>query len=241
MRIGDAFGRALWEYHRGVGPRAHVVERDDGLIDTFDTSLYFAPIEGWHPLERKAIRLARGRVLDVGVGAGRHALYLLERGHEVVGVDTSPLAVRTARARGVDARLLDVARIDGSVGTFDTIMLFGANFGIMGSPARAVRLLRRLGRLANPGARLLAATIDPVFPGAPPEHRRYHARNRARGRLPGQVRIRARYLDEATPWFDWLLVSKRDMERIARDTQWRVARTLDGARGAYVAVLEQTP
>ena len=53
------------------------------------------------------MRHVRGRLLDVGVGSGRVALHLQESGHEVLGIDISPLAVEVARRRGVeDARVL---------------------------------------------------------------------------------------------------------------------------------------
>ena len=51
-----------------------------------------------------------GSVLDVGCGTGEHALYLAERGHEVLGIDLAPRAVELARAkareRGLDVPFL---------------------------------------------------------------------------------------------------------------------------------------
>lgn len=40
-----------------------------------------------------------GRTLEVGCGTGTNAIYLAQQGFEVVGVDISPLAVESARAK----------------------------------------------------------------------------------------------------------------------------------------------
>ncbi len=91
----DAFGHLLDDL--AAGQRViEVVERDDGCIFTADPSYYLAP----------AMRFVRGRVLDVGCGAGRVALHPQSRGFDVFGIDVSPLAVQLARQLGaVDARV----------------------------------------------------------------------------------------------------------------------------------------
>src|SRR5437762_2042610 len=101
----DAFGQLIAEFARGGRP-IEVVERDDGSVFTGEVGYWFAPFRNWWPHERRAMRFVRGRVLDLGCGAGRVALHLQSRGSDVVAVDVSPLGMETARARGVvDARL----------------------------------------------------------------------------------------------------------------------------------------
>ncbi len=92
----DAFGEMLIAIHRGEHA-FEIVERDDGYIGTGIGSRYFDDFKRWLPHERRAMRDVRGRVLDVGCGAGRWVLELEKRGHEVVGIDTSPLGMQRAR------------------------------------------------------------------------------------------------------------------------------------------------
>jgi SAM-dependent methyltransferase len=228
--VADAFGQMLVD-----GTGQEIIERDDGFINA-STMGYFAPVARWPAVERRALRWVRGRVLDAGVGAGRAALELQRRGRSVVGIDVSPGAVEVARGRGVrDVRLLAFEDVDESVGHFDTIVMFGNNFGLFGSPSKAKRLLRRLRPLAN---RIVAGSNDP-YATADSAHLAYQERNRKRGRMAGQLRLRVRYRDLIGPWFDYLIVSPDEMATILEGTQWRICRLLEqSGSGYYVAVLE---
>ena len=242
MRTGDGYGEMLLDALEDKGELLEIVERDDGQImaSRFGPQAYLAPYRKWPSRQRRAMRLARGRVLDVGAGAGRVALRLQERGQEVVSIDASPGAVETCRRRGVrDSRLLRVEEVDSSLGTFDTVIMFGNNLGLLASPKRGRRLLKRLHGITSDRARILGETTDP-YTTEDPGHLAYHERNRRRGRMSGQLRIRIRYRDLATPWFDYLFVSRPELEELLEGTDWRLTRTIeDDPHPQYVAVIEK--
>jgi SAM-dependent methyltransferase len=237
----DAYGREILAILEGR-EAPEIIERDDGYIDSYRGFYLLAPFARWDANERRAIRLARGRCLDVGAGGGRVSLHLQEKGHDVVAIDISPLAIQVCKRRGVkDARVMRFQDIPGRLGVFDTIVMFGNNFGLFGSPQRARTLLRRLHRMTSSDARILAETLDPYVTDNP-EHLAYHKRNRRRGRTAGQVRIRARSGSSKTPWFDYLFVSRDEMRNIAEGTGWHIARTFDTPEtieAQYVAILEK--
>ena len=240
-KLEDAYGQLIFDYLE-TGEGIEIVERDDGFIDAGGYNLaeyYFFPFRRWPKTERMAMRLARGRVLDIGSGAGRVALYLEERGHDVVGIDVSPLAVEVARRRGAkDVREVPVTQVSRRLGRFDTIVMFGNNFGLMGNKRRAPWLLRRFRSITNEGARILAESVDPYKTDSQ-EHRAYHRRNRRRGRMGGQLRIRIRYRHYRTPWFDYLLASPEEMAKLARGTGWELTEVIDEGEHVYVGVLER--
>jgi SAM-dependent methyltransferase len=237
----DAFGAALRDWARG-GTDPETFERDDGFMETgVGHELYVAPFGQWLSTERRAMRYIRGRVVDVGCAAGRVPLHLQERGVDVVGTDSSPLAVRTARARGVTTAWCVTAQdLTAEIGRFDTIILFGNNFGIFGTPGRLRQALRSWARRTPAGARILAESTNPYCGGAPTLTRSYYFRNRRRGFLPGQVRMRIHYRRTVTPWFSWLFVSRREMRDLLHCTGWHQSTILGGKPSEpYVAILEK--
>jgi hypothetical protein len=116
--------------------------------------------------------------------------------------------------------------------------MMGNLFGLFESPRKAKHFLRTLHRMTSRKARIIAETVDP-YKTKDPDHLAYHMRNRKRGRMPGQVRMRVRYKKFATPWFDFLLVSKKEMIEILKDTGWRIGRIISDTSPRYVAIIEK--
>ena len=241
MKTGDGYGELLLGVLETPDELLEIVERDDGFImaSRYGPKAYYSPYRRWPSRNRRAFRFARGRVLDVGAGAGRVALHFQEKGHEVVAIDASAGAVEVCRRRGVrDVRLCRIEDVDEALGIFDTVVMYGNNLGLLSSRTKAPRILRRLHRITSDRARVLGECLDP-YEGAPPEHLAYHERNRRRGRMGGQIRLRIRYRDIATPWFDYLFLSEDELRKLLDGTGWRIARMIRDDTPMYVAVLEK--
>jgi SAM-dependent methyltransferase len=238
-RKQDAYGREVYDYHRH-GTGCEIVEREDGYIDiSSGPAAYFRDFDDWKPYEKKAMAFARGRVLDVGCGAGRVSLYLQKKGHDVLGIDISPLAAKVSLERGVKrVRVMSVTGVSSSLGLFDTIVMYGNNFGLLENPKRAKWLLGRFRAITREGARIIATSTD-VYNTDKRCHLDYQRANRRRGRMSGQVRLRVRYQTYATPWFDYLLVSPDEMRKLVDGTGWRVAKVFTSRGPVYTAVIER--
>jgi cyclopropane fatty-acyl-phospholipid synthase-like methyltransferase len=184
--------------------------------------------------------LAKGRVLDIGCGAGRHSLYLQGKGIDVVAIDRSPLAVKVAKLRGVkNARIIPLEDIDFGPNSFDTVLMLGGNFALVGSPRKARRLFRKLHRMTSADALVIAQAVDPHGTDNPAQLE-YYALNRKKGKLPGQWRVRIRFHKYVTKWFGLLHNSKKEMREIFSGTSWRVREFIDSETGnPYVAVIEK--
>jgi len=235
----DAYGRVLLDYLSGRAGDSFL-DRDDGHTGpSLGPEWFFAEPEEWPDAERAVFGHVRGRVLDVGAGAGRHSLEAQRRGSEVVAIDVSPGAVEVCRRRGVrDARLLPLAAVDESLGVFDTVLMMCGNFGFVGNVGEAATILRRLHAMTSPDGTIVLDSVDPYVDSDAADIA-YQARNRAHGRMPGQVTIRIRYGERATPWFDLLLVSSAELERLVAGTGWRLAQVVEGEPPDYYAVLEK--
>lgn len=154
----DPMGRAVADYFaNGKAARLRVFspmfDEDEIPVETL-----FRTVDQMPAIERRALDMARGSILDVGAGAGCHTLALQARGTQVIAIDVSPLCVETMRLRGVtDAREQDFFTLEGS---FDTILMLMNGIGITGTLSRLPALFMQLERLLAPGGQLLCDSSD---------------------------------------------------------------------------------
>jgi SAM-dependent methyltransferase len=254
--LGDVLGEVLRDalaVAAGVGrrplaggrlprPVIEIVERDDGLVSgVLAAPSYLAEPDDWPAHDHRALDRVRGRVLDIGVGAGRAALVLQERGVPVTGLDISPGAIEVSRTRGVRDLVHATVEQHAAQGhRYDTFLLLGNNLGLLEGRERAPRFLAALAEMANPGAQVIGQGTDP-YGTTDPVQVTYHERNRGRGRLGGQLRLRLRYRELASDWFDYLVCSPAELAELVAGTGWRLADIDDADAPYYLATLTPRP
>lgn len=154
----DPMGRAIADYHAtGKAAKLRVFSPmfDE---DEIPVATLFRSMDDMPALEKEALMAARGRILDVGAGAGCHSLALQAMNKQVVAIDISPLSVATMRERGVlDVREQDFFALDGQ---FDTILMLMNGIGIVGTLARFPEFFMQVDRLLAPGGQLLCDSSD---------------------------------------------------------------------------------
>jgi hypothetical protein len=92
--------------------------------------------------------------------------------------------------------------------------------------------------MTSKNARIIATTNNP-YETEDSDNLDYHRFNRERGRMGGQLRLKVRYRKYATPWFDYLMVSREEMEEILNGTGWRVSKFIDTGDSHFAAVIEK--
>lgn len=156
----DPMGAAIRDYFRqGKSAQLKVLSSlfDD---DEMPVAHLFRSYHEMPPLEQRALNEARGKVLDVGAGAGCHALALQERGFDVTAVDISPLSCETMKERGVaNVECVNIFN-QRFQERFDTLLLLMNGTGIAGKLSRLPQLLSRLKQLMTPGAQILIDSSD---------------------------------------------------------------------------------
>lgn len=156
----DPMGAAIRDYFRqGKSAQLKVLSSlfDD---DEMPVAHLFRSYHEMPPLEQRALNEVRGKVLDVGAGAGCHALALQERGLDVTTVDISPLSCETMKERGVaNVECVNIFN-QRFQERFDTLLLLMNGTGIAGKLSRLPQLLSRLKQLMNPGAQILIDSSD---------------------------------------------------------------------------------
>lgn len=158
----DPLGQALLAYQQGqlsamLAVHSSVTDEEELPAAYFFRSLWEMP-----EMERTALDECRGRILDLGAGAGCHALELQQRGFAVKAVDISPGAVQVMQQRGVREiachDLFDPALAQGQ--RFDTVLMLMNGVGLTGTLSGLEQFLRHAKTLLNPGGQILATSSD---------------------------------------------------------------------------------
>lgn len=119
--------------------------------DEIPVKKLFRNIQSMPVLERTALQMATGRILDVGAGSGCHALALQEMGKDVCAIDISPLSVEVMKQRGVnDTRLINLFD-ETFTETFDSILMLMNGSGIIGKLSNMPGFFQRMKRILRPG------------------------------------------------------------------------------------------
>jgi len=237
MSFEKPFGKGLLAYLDG-DQTPHRIHRNDGYAEEASFEVYFSEYDKWPKYEKDALSAAKGNVLDIGCGAGRHTLWLQQNGFKVTAIDISPEAIEVAIRRGVkDCKVMSGLQLSFDQTSFDTVLLLGNNFGIAGNPEATEKMLQDIYKMTTLEGRIIASSRDPAVTDNP-AHLRYHEYNRAIGRPIGQVTIRIEYKDELGDWFDLLLVSPAEMVKITEAAGWKMARLFRENAG-YAAILSK--
>ena len=227
----DPMGTAIAEYYaKGRAAKLRVFSsqfyEDEIPVDTL-----FRTLDDMPPQEQEALRLCRGRVLDVGAGSGCHSLELQGRGMEVVAIDISTLSVDVMRQRGIDARVADF--FDKTFDEkFDTILMAMNGIGIVGKIERLPEYFMRLKQILAPGGQVLldSSDIRYVFENEDgsldidPDSGYY-----------GEIDYRMQYRGIRGEPFDWLYIDFETLSTYAAQYGFSCEKCIDGEHYDYLA------
>lgn len=185
-------------------------------------------------LERTALQLATGRVLDVGAGSGCHTLSLQEKGLEVEAIDISPLSVQVMKERGVkNARLINLFD-EHFTGNYDTILMLMNGSGIIGKLENMPCFFQKMKLLLNPGGRILMDSSDLRYLFE--EEDGSFSINLADGYY-GEVDFRMKYKDIEGDTFDWLYIDFATLAYYAAESGFKAQLIKEGKHYDYLASL----
>lgn len=232
----DPMGKAIEDFaHLGKAQHKLVVHSSLFEDDEMPVGNLFRTESQMPRLERMALNLCRGHVLDVGAGAGCHTLALQARGLEVTSIDISELSSRVRMERGAtDARCADLF-CDDFGHNFDTIILLMNGLGIAGRLEKLPTLLSRCKSLLAEGGKILADSSDlryvfededGAFVWDPAEG--YY----------GEVDFNMSYGPYKGESFDWLYVDFESLQRAAKGCGLCAKKITEGEHYDYLAEIK---
>lgn len=164
----DLFGKAILDYQTNNNPMPLVTETNISEADDMDVAYLFRSYNEMPKLEKKALQLSKGKILDVGCGAGSHSLYLQnEKKLEVTPIDISENAIQACQLRGLKkAKVQNILDMDSNLhpnDKFDTILLLMNGTGIFETLPKTSRYLQKLKSLLTPNGQILIDSSDIIY------------------------------------------------------------------------------
>ena len=161
--MNDLMGRAIWDYYYQENPEDLQTETSISELDDLPVSYLFRDYQEMNALEKKALDLSFGKVLDVGSGAGSHSIYLQnERKLEVTALDISPKSIEVCKARGIKNAICEDL-LQFSEKNFDTVLLLMNGTGIFQSLEHIDQYLQKLKSLVAENGQILIDSTDILY------------------------------------------------------------------------------
>ena len=159
----DLMGRAIWDYYHNDNPEDLQTETSISELDELPVDYLFRDFDEMNKIEQKALKLAIGKVLDIGAGAGSHSLYLQnDRNLEVTALDISPKSIEVCKLRGIKNAVAE-NMLHFSEGNFDTILLLMNGTGIFQSLNVIDIYLKKLDSLLSSKGQILIDSTDILY------------------------------------------------------------------------------
>jgi len=225
----DVLGQALFDYHQAKQQESRLwIHNKYGEKEEMPVEAYFREEDDMPDLEWLALNECRGTVLDIGAGAGSHALLLQERGYDVTALEISPLAATVMRERGVKSMVeADIYKYEDI--KYDTLLLLMNGIGLAATIEGLKTLLDHLKKLLHKGGQILfdSSDIAYLYQGNIPEGGEYY----------GELWYQYEYRGRKTDWFKWLYIDELSLQKIANELGYQMEVLLEDEYGQYLVRL----
>jgi SAM-dependent methyltransferase len=226
--LKDIFGQALFDYFKSEGKHKLWINNTYGPKEEMPLDVYFRTEDEMPDLELIALNNCRGKVLDIGAGAGSHALLLQDKGLSVTALDISELAVTIMLQRGVKyAAAHDIFSYNQD--KFDTLLLMMNGIGLCGTIQQLRMFLQHAKTLLNNGGQLIfdSSDIAYLYEGELPDSDNYY----------GELSYQYVYKGQKTDWFKWLYIDQAKLKAVATEEGWAMEVLYQDDMDQYLAKL----
>ena len=231
----DLFGKAILDYQTNNSPEDLLTETSISEADEMSVAYLFRNYNEMPKLEQKALQLAKGKVLDVGCGAGSHALELQnERKLNVTAIDISENAVKACQLRGIEnVKVANILDLD-TENKFDTILLLMNGTGIFGTLNETAKYLQKLKSVLNEAGQILIDSSDLIYMFDQDEDGAYSIP--ADGYY-GELTFTVQYKGETEETFPWLYLDYNTLQNAAIANGLQCELVAEGDHFDYLARL----
>lgn len=231
----DILGQALLDYQNGnysedIATYSPMLDEEDVMPLPY----LFRDYSQMPPLEKKALQLCKGKVLDIGAGSGSHCLYLQEKKVDVTALDNSAGAIETCRIRGVKKTILQPI-LEYSGEAYDTLLILMNGIGLAGRAANLNTFLQHLTSLLKPNGQILLDSSDIIYMFEEDDDGGVWVPNT--GNYYGEVDFQMTYKAQKGESFNWLYLDYKSLENAAELAGLSCEMVMEGEHYDYLARL----
>ncbi|WP_108247072.1 class I SAM-dependent methyltransferase [Muricauda brasiliensis] len=232
--MADVFGMALEDYQNGRYTEDIKTFSSLDEEDVIPVPYLFRTFDEMPKIEQKALKLARGKVLDIGAGAGSHSLYLQEKGIDVTALDNSEGAIAVCKDRGIKSTVLNNV-LDYSTEKYDTLLLLMNGIGLAGKLKNLSQFLTHLASLLRPNGQILLDSSDIVYMFEQDDDGGYWIPDD--GTYYGEVEFEMEYKNQKSNPFDWVYVDINTLQNACESNGFNCELIISGEHYDYLAKL----
>jgi predicted TPR repeat methyltransferase len=223
----DVFGRALTDQLLHAEAETLWLHNSYDEPEEMPLDIFFRTPEEMPEMELIALDLCRGKILDIGAGAGSHALLLQKQNKDVTAMDISPAAVKIMEERGVKKTLLaDINQYSSE--RYDTLLMLMNGIGLTGSLEGFKSFLKHAESLLTEKGQLIFDTSDIAYLYEDIDRPLHYY---------GQVSYQYEYKGQKSDWFDWLYLDQHTLLSTAAACGWNCEIVFEDEQDQYLARL----
>lgn len=230
----DLFGKAILDYQTNNSPEDLITETSISEQDEMNVAYLFRSFDEMPIIEQKALELSKGKILDVGCGAGSHSLYLQENGFDVIPIDISENAIKTCQLRGLkNAKVANFLNLNTNE-KYDTILLLMNGTGIFETLENCSQYLSKLKSLLNENGQILIDSSDIIYMFDEEEN---GGRWIPSDGYYGELTFTISYKGKTEETFPWLYLDYNTLQNACFDNGLKCELILEGEHYDYLARL----
>ncbi|MGI4021858.1 MAG: class I SAM-dependent methyltransferase [Janthinobacterium lividum] len=224
----DIYGQALQDFYNQQSVEKLWLNNNYGEPEEMPVEVFFRGETEMPEAELLALQLCRGKVLDIGAGAGSHALVLQDRNFEVSALEISPGAAELMKKRGVKT-VLQQDIFQYKTEKFNTLLLLMNGIGLTQNLAGLDHFLQHAKQLLLPGGQLIfdSSDITYLYENLPLPKNNYF----------GEISYQYEYRNQQGNWFNWLYIDQKTLLKTASKNGWKCEIVYEDEMDLYLARL----